>query len=60
MMITFEFIAAYLSARTNSERGNSLVETALLVALIAVVCIGAVTSLGRRGSSNFTSISNSI
>ena len=60
MFITLEFIAAYLSARTNSERGNSLVETGLLVALVAVTCIGAVTSLGRRGSSNFTSISNSI
>ena len=32
------------------ERGASLVEYALLVALIAVVCIVAVTFLGNAGS----------
>jgi Flp pilus assembly pilin Flp len=32
------------------ERGASLVEYALLVALIAVVCIGAVTFLGTSSS----------
>jgi Flp pilus assembly pilin Flp len=32
------------------ERGASLVEYALLVALIAVVCIGAVTQLGDASS----------
>jgi pilus assembly protein Flp/PilA len=32
------------------ERGASLVEYALLVALIAVVCIAAVTFLGSSGS----------
>ncbi|QGG95476.1 Flp family type IVb pilin [Actinomarinicola tropica] len=31
----------------DSERGASLVEYALLVALIAVVCIGAVAFLGE-------------
>ncbi len=34
---------------TNGERGASLVEYALLVALIAVVCIVAVTFLGKSG-----------
>ncbi|HBX79326.1 MAG TPA: Flp family type IVb pilin, partial [Acidimicrobiaceae bacterium] len=43
-----------------SERGAALVEYALLVALIAVVCIAAVTLLGRKAKSNFTSVSNSI
>ena len=32
------------------DRGASLVEYALLVALIAVVCIGAVTQLGNNTS----------
>ena len=39
-----------LRGRLRGERGASLVEYALLVALIAVVCIGAVTFLGRSGS----------
>ena len=60
MLTTYEFIASYLRARTEDERGASLVEYALLVALIAVVCIAAVTALGGRAKSNFSSIANSI
>ena len=39
----------YISARLNikSERGAALVEYALLLALIAVVCIVALTTLGN-------------
>ena len=47
MLTKFDFIASYLRARFgDDERGASLVEYALLVALIAVVCIAAVTFLG--------------
>ena len=46
--------------RTEDERGASLVEYALLVALIAVVCIIAVTFLGQSASSRFTTIGSSI
>jgi len=60
MITSYEFISAYLQAKMRSERGASLVEYALLVALIAVVCIAAVTTLGRRASSNFSSISGRI
>lgn len=42
------------------ERGASLVEYALLVALIAVVCIVAVTFLGTSGSSKFQTVGDSI
>ena len=46
MLNTYEFIASYMRARFgDDERGASLVEYALLVALIAVVCIVAVTFL---------------
>jgi len=38
------------SINTNRERGASLVEYALVVALIAVVAIAAVTSLGGTAS----------
>ncbi len=59
-MVQYEFIGAWLKARVDSERGASLVEYALLVALIAVVCIGAVTFLGREAADNFSAVGNSI
>ena len=37
------------------ERGASLVEYALLVALIALVCIAAVTTFGSKTGSSFQS-----
>jgi pilus assembly protein Flp/PilA len=43
-----------IERRGRSERGASLVEYALLVALVAVVCIGAVTFLGNSGSTKLT------
>ena len=61
MLTQFDFIAAYLRARFGQdERGASLVEYALLVALIAVVCIVAVTFLGRNASSTFNNVGSSI
>ena len=54
-------VAPYLRARfAKSERGASLVEYALLVALIAVVCIVAVTLLGKNASSKFSQVGSSI
>ena len=43
-----------------SERGAALVEYALLVALIAVVCIAAITLLGNSAKSKFSDVGNSI
>ena len=57
MLSSYEFLASYLRARfADDERGASLVEYALLVALIAVVCIVAVSFLGRKASSNFNTV----
>jgi pilus assembly protein Flp/PilA len=57
----FQTLATYVRARFgDTERGASLVEYALLVALIAVVCIAAVTLLGKDDSSKFSSIGTSI
>ena len=53
------FCSPYLRAHL-SERGASLVEYALLVALIAVVCIGAVTFLGGAASSKLSTVGASI
>ena len=48
MLTSYEFVSAWLQARCKTDRGASLVEYALLVALIAVVCIVAVTFLGKK------------
>jgi len=60
MITSFEFLATWLRSRTDDERGASLVEYALLVALIAVVCIAAVTLLGGNASQKFNSVATSI
>jgi pilus assembly protein Flp/PilA len=49
-----------LLLRLRDERGASLVEYALLVAFIALVCIGAVAFLGTQTSTNITNNSNSL
>ncbi len=61
MLTSYEHIAAYLRARFgDTERGASLVEYALLVALIAVVCILAISFLGHAASSKFSTVGTSI
>lgn len=59
-MLTYQFLATWLRARFDDERGASLVEYALLVALIAVVCIAAITLLGNNASTKFNTVANSI
>ena len=56
MLTSFEFASAWLQARCKTDRGASLVEYALLVALIAVVCIIAVTVLGGNASKKFSEV----
>lgn len=61
MILTYEWLAAWVRARfADTDRGASLVEYALLVALIAVVCIAAVTILGKNASNKFESVGASI
>jgi pilus assembly protein Flp/PilA len=60
-MSRFELIATYVRTRfATTERGAALVEYALLLALIAVVCIVALTTLGGQASSKFDAIGNSL
>jgi pilus assembly protein Flp/PilA len=55
------FCAPYLRGRFGrTERGASLVEYALLVALIAVVCIIAVSLLGTTASKKFSEVTSSL
>ena len=60
MLTSYEFVSAWLQSRCKTDRGASLVEYALLVALIAVVCIGAVTVLGQNASQKFSSVGSAI
>ena len=43
-----------------SEKGATMLEYALLAALIAVVCIVAVTALGTRACTSFSQISSGL
>jgi pilus assembly protein Flp/PilA len=43
-----------------SEDGPTAVEYAVMLALIIVVCLGAITVLGQNANSTFTSVGNAI
>jgi pilus assembly protein Flp/PilA len=59
-MLQFDVLKTWMLARCKSERGASLVEYALLVALIAVVCIVAITFLGNSASTKFSQVGGSL
>ena len=52
-----KFFSKYV---TRKEEGATLAEYGLLLALIAVVCIAAITTLGTKISTMFTTVSGSI
>lgn len=61
MLTSFEYFAGWVRAKFGqNERGAALVEYALLLALIAVVCIGALTLLGGGSKSKFSNIAGQI
>ena len=60
LLLSYEFTRAWLVSRCKTDRGASLVEYALLVALIAVVCIVAITFLGKKASSKFSSVGSAV
>jgi pilus assembly protein Flp/PilA len=60
MVTTYEFVAAWLRSKTDSERGASLIEYALLLALIALACIIALQFLGDKASEQFHSVGGSL
>lgn len=47
-------------ALKTDRRAVTAMEYAMIAALIAVVCVGAVTTLGTRISGIFTAVGNSI
>ena len=58
MFSTVDFVRAVSGQR--GERGASLVEYALLLALIAIVCIAAVTATGVNLNENYNESTTSI
>ncbi len=60
MISLFESAAAWIRSRFDSERGASAVEYGLLVALIAAVIIGIVTTVGGQVEDAFTTVSNGL
>jgi pilus assembly protein Flp/PilA len=52
-----KFVAKYI---TRSEEGATLAEYGLLLALIAVVCLAAITVLGTKISQMFSTLAASI
>lgn len=58
--MNLELITTWIKARFDGERGASLVEYALLLALIAVVCIVAIGFLGGEANSAFGTIGDSV
>jgi pilus assembly protein Flp/PilA len=49
-----------LNTFLKEEEGQTLVEYGLLIALLALVIVGAVTLFGRRMSNNLYGTSNSV
>jgi pilus assembly protein Flp/PilA len=61
MITAYELFATWVRARSGDpDRGSSLVEYALLVALIAVVCVMAVQALGDTSKSTFESTTSEL
>ena len=59
--MNFQLVWQYIQLRlSRDEDGASLVEYALLVALIAVVCIAAIALIGNSASSKLSSTGASI
>ena len=57
----WDMFASWMRARfADSDRGATMVEYALMVALIAVVCIAAVSLIGTNANTKFSAVGNSI
>ncbi|MGA3402010.1 MAG: Flp family type IVb pilin [Acetobacteraceae bacterium] len=54
-----EHLKAWLALKTD-RRGVTMLEYGLIAALIAAVCVGAVTTLGTDISNTFSAVAGSI
>ena len=58
LLRVYLFLQGLASGWRNEERGQGLTEYALIIALIAVVCIVAVLALGNQISTLFSKVTN--
>lgn len=54
-----EYLKAWSALRTD-RRGVTMLEYGLIAALIAAVCVGAVTTLGTSVNTAFTTVAGSV
>ena len=54
------YCQASIRTHIKDERGASLVEYALLLALIAVICIGAITLIGTNANKKLSSSASAL
>jgi pilus assembly protein Flp/PilA len=60
-VMNLQNLVSYLRAKLlRNDSGQDLLEYALLVALIALVCVGVITSTGAGVNSIFSDISNEL
>ncbi len=60
MITPIRFLACWVAAHVDDDRGSSLVEYALLTALIALVCIAAVVTFGSKTAGKMLASASSI
>jgi pilus assembly protein Flp/PilA len=60
LLDVWQYLKVRLGITSGDERGASLVEYALLVALIAVVCIVAIQFLGTSASKKFSTVGSAV
>jgi pilus assembly protein Flp/PilA len=56
----YSALARHLVEFVRNEDGPSAVEYAVMLALITVVCIAAITTLGTNASATFTNVGTAI
>ncbi|HET7489836.1 MAG TPA: hypothetical protein VFJ85_18050 [Acidimicrobiales bacterium] len=54
------YLKSFARTRVGSERGASLVEYALLLALIAIVCIVAIQFIGNASNKSLSSAGSAV
>jgi pilus assembly protein Flp/PilA len=60
MTLAYNFLRSWMESRIADERAASLVEYALLLALIAVVCVAALTALGGTVSDQYSEMASQL
>jgi len=61
IMDSWQYCLTHVRARLSSdERGASLVEYALLVGLIAIVCLVAIAFFGQSTSGRYSSVASQV